>query len=210
MHLSDPRIFVSYSRTDGIEPARRLRERLERAGFALWHDLVAMQGGRDWWTQIEEAIRAPSVEHLVLVVTPSVRERAVVLRETRLARQEGVQVTLVGSETLDISALPPWINHLHLHDLHYPEQWGRLVNVLKGPSTEQRVPFMAPDLPDGFVARAAEFEALKAQLLDAKGDAVGNYRGPARSRRLRQDRSGQCVMPRQRDSRGLFPRHTAR
>lgn len=32
---------------------------------------------------------------------------------------------------------------------------------------------MAPDLPNGFVPRAAEFEKLKAQLLDARGDAVG-------------------------------------
>jgi WD40 repeat protein len=32
---------------------------------------------------------------------------------------------------------------------------------------------MAPDLPDGFVSRPAEYGALKAQLLDKRGDAVG-------------------------------------
>ncbi len=59
-----------------------------------------MQGGRDWWTQIEEAIRAPSVEHLLLVITPSALERSVVRREVRLARQEGVQVTpVMGADT---------------------------------------------------------------------------------------------------------------
>jgi WD40 repeat protein len=167
-----PRIFVSYARADGVEPARRIRQRLEAAGFSLWQDLAAMEGGRDWWTQIEEAIRARSVEHLVLVVTPSVPERPVVRREVRLARQEGVQVTpVVGADTLDFSKLPRWIGHLQ--DLSYPEQWERLLIILKGPSTQRRVPFMAPDLPEGFVPRTVEFEALKAKLLDVRGDAVG-------------------------------------
>jgi hypothetical protein len=170
MHSHEPRIFISYARADGLEAARRIREKLESAGFTLWQDLVAMQGGRDWWTQIEEAIRAPSIEHLVLIVTPSVLERSVVRREIRLARQEGVQVTPV-AEKLDMNQLPRWIGHVH--DLRYPEQWERLVNVLRGPSTQKRMPFMAPDLPTGFVPRAFEFKALKAQLLDAKGDAVG-------------------------------------
>jgi WD40 repeat protein len=31
---------------------------------------------------------------------------------------------------------------------------------------------MAPDMPDGFVARASEYETAKAKLLDARGDAV--------------------------------------
>jgi hypothetical protein len=127
------------------------------------------RAGGDWWTQIEEAIRAPSVEHLVLIVTPSVLERSVVRREIRLARQEGVQVTPV-AEVVD-NEPPRWIGHVH--DLRYTEQWERLVSVLKGPSTHTRMPFMAPDLPDGFVPRVAEFEALKARLLDARGDAVG-------------------------------------
>lgn len=168
-----PRIFISYARSDGLAPARQLRQRLEQEGFALWQDLVAMEGGRDWWTQIEEAIRAPSVEHLVLVVTPSVLQRLVVQREVRLARQEGVQVSpVIGAAGLDRDApLPRWIGHLH--DIEFPEQWGRLVAVLRGPSTQRRAPFMAPDLPEKFVPRVVEYEALKARLLDARGDAVG-------------------------------------
>jgi WD40 repeat protein len=168
-----PRIFISYARSDGLAPARQLRQRLEQEGFTLWQDLVALEGGRDWWTQIEEAIRAPSVEHLVLVVTPSVFQRVVVQREVRLARQEGVQVSpVIGTAGLDRDApLPRWIGHLH--DIEFPEQWGRLVAVLRGPSTQKRAPFMAPDLPEKFVPRVVEYEALKATLLDARGDAVG-------------------------------------
>ena len=60
------RIFISYAVRDGSEAARALRDRLQRAGFAIWQDVVALKGGRDWWSQIEEATRAKSVEHLVL------------------------------------------------------------------------------------------------------------------------------------------------
>jgi hypothetical protein len=172
MPSSEPRIFLSYALGDGLKTARPVRDRLVEAGFSLWQDLIAMQGGRDWWTQIEEALRSPSVEHLVLVVTPLVLDRPVVRREIRLARQEGVQVTpVMGADVLDMSKMPRWIGHVP--DLDYPEQWERLVTVLKGPSTQKRMPFMAPDLPEGFVARMAEFGALKPSLLDAGGDAVG-------------------------------------
>jgi hypothetical protein len=99
MHSPDPRIFISYARADGLEPARRIRGKLEGAGFALWQDLVAMQGGRDWWTQIEEAIRAPSVEHLVLVVTPSVKLKLTRFRGARQAFNGGF------SDAQDASAL---------------------------------------------------------------------------------------------------------
>jgi hypothetical protein len=76
----------------------------------------------------------------------------------------------MGADLLDTN-LPRWIGHVH--NLDYPEQWDRLVNVLKGPSTQKRMPFMAPDLPHRFVARPNEFGALKAALLDGRGDAVG-------------------------------------
>jgi hypothetical protein len=39
-------------------------------------------------------------------------------------------------------------------------------------SEQKREPMMAPEPPVDFVRRPAEFEALKAKLLDAKGDAV--------------------------------------
>jgi hypothetical protein len=39
-------------------------------------------------------------------------------------------------------------------------------------SRQKRVPMMAPEPRLDFVARPKEFDALKQQLLDAKGDAV--------------------------------------
>ena len=46
------------------------------------------------------------------------------------------------------------------------------MRVLEGPSKQNRVPMMAAEPPADFVQRPREFEALKAKLLDAKGDAV--------------------------------------
>ena len=90
-----PRIFVSYERQDGMQAAKELRQRLEDRGFTLWQDLIALEGGLEWWAQIEQAIKSPSIEHLVLVVTPGALERPVIKKELRLARQEGRQVSPV-------------------------------------------------------------------------------------------------------------------
>ena len=148
----DPRIFISYARTDGLSLARQIRKQLEDEGLALWQDLVALEGGRDWWKEIEEAIRAPSVEHLILVVTPSVFQRHVVKREVRLARQEGVQVSpVMGTADLDIDTLPRWIGHAH--NIQFPEQWERLLAVLRGPKMTKlegrKPPARQPDYSNG-------------------------------------------------------------
>ena len=72
---SAPRIFISYSRQDGAVAAAEIRERLAAEGLSLWQDLVAMEGGRDWWRQIEEAIG--KAEYLILLLTPKALESKV-------------------------------------------------------------------------------------------------------------------------------------
>ncbi|WP_046863665.1 TIR domain-containing protein [Microvirga massiliensis] len=168
---SSPRIFLSYSRKDGGAFAARLRQDLVAQGFSLWQDLVTLRGGRDWWSQIEDALKSKTVEHFVLVVTPAALESSVVRREIRLARQEGKEVSPVRGPGLeDLNTLPRWLGHLY--DLNIPEQKTRFVRVLEGPSQQKRVPAMAPEPPPDYVQRPREFEALKQQLLDSKGDAV--------------------------------------
>jgi hypothetical protein len=67
-----------------------------------------------------------------------------------LARQEGRKVSPVsGPGELDFSQLPRWMARAHRHDLDIPESRARLVQVLKGPAGEKRVPFMADALPGG-------------------------------------------------------------
>src|SRR5215470_11598011 len=168
-----PRIFVSYERQDGMGPAKALRKRLEERGFTLWQDLIALEGGLEWWAQIEQAIKSPSIEHLVLVVTPGALERPIIKKELRLARQEGRQVSPVwAGKQFEMHGLPRWFERVHIYNIEYPEQWERLVQTLSGPSRQNRVPFMAPDPPKSFVERPDELAALKAQWLDDKGDAV--------------------------------------
>ena len=158
------RVFISYSRQDGAAAAARLRARLEAEDFTIWQDVAALEGGRDWWSQIEDAIRAPSVEHLVLVVSDGALSRPVIRQEVRLARQEGVRVTPVrASDDLDLGDLPRWLGHV-LDANNIPEHWTRLKQTLEGTSQQNRVAMMAPEPPEDFVERRTI--AVSLDLLD--------------------------------------------
>ena len=176
------RIFISYSRKDGAAFAADLRARLSKEGFSIWQDLVALEGGRDWWSQIEDTLRSKALQHFVFVVTPMALASPVVRREIRLARQEGKTVSPIkGPDIGELGALPRWLGQVF--DLDLPEHWVTLIRVLQDQSRQKRVPMMAPEPPADLVARPAEFDALKRKLLDAKGDAVAGG-GAQRRRRL--------------------------
>ncbi len=51
-----PRVFLSYARADGEAFATDLRQRLEARHIPVWQDRIGMEGGRDWWLQITEAL----------------------------------------------------------------------------------------------------------------------------------------------------------
>ena len=169
-NFAPKRIFISYSRRDGAAFAATLRKDLEAAQFSVWQDIAALEGNRDWWSQIEDALRSKALQHFVLVVTPGALASKVVRDEIRLAKQEGKTVSAVRGPGLDPNTVPRWISHVH--DLDISEQRALLMSVLAGPSKQNRVPMMAPEPPADFVQRPAEFGALKRKLLDAKGDAV--------------------------------------
>ena len=93
--MPDPasaRIFVSYSRKDGAAFAANLRRKPLKKDLSVWQNRVALEGGRDAWSQIGEAIRSKALQHFVLIVTPAALANPVVRREIRLARQEGKTV----------------------------------------------------------------------------------------------------------------------
>ena len=165
------RIFISYSRKDGVAFAADLRKRLTKKKFAIWQDIVSLEGGRDWWSQIEDTLKSRMLDHFVLVVTPEALKSQVMRREARLARQEGKTVSPIrGPGLVNLNALPRWLGQVY--DLDLPEHWNKLIQVLTGPSRQKRMPMMAPEPPADFVKRPREFETLKQQLLDSKGDAV--------------------------------------
>ena len=171
----EPRIFISYSRQDGAAAAAEIRDRLAAEGLSLWQDLVAMDGGRDWWRQIEEAIT--KAEYLVLLLTPKALESEVCAKEWRYARQQGTYVIPVSDGppgALELHRLARWMRRVDIVDRTVPERWTWLVAKLKQPPQIRRVPMMAEAPPSDFVPRPAEFAKLKAALLDpASKDAVG-------------------------------------
>ena len=166
------RIFISYSTKDGKVCADALREELKAKGFSVWQDLVALKGGRDWWSQIEAALKSKELQHFILVVTPGALASAVVRREIRLARQEGKTVSPVrGPGFGNLNELPRWIGQVY--DLTIPEKH-RLADAraCRTELSEAACPMMVPEPPVDFVQRPVEFDALKRKLLDAKGDSV--------------------------------------
>jgi len=165
------RTFISYSRKDGAAFAAKLRKTLEKENLSVWQDLVALEGGRDWWSQIEDALKSKGLQHFVLVVTPASLDSPYVRREIRLARQEGKSVCPVKGPGLgDLGKLPRWLGQIY--DLDLSEHKTTLIRVLQDESRQKRVPMMVPEPPADFVQRPDEFNALKRQLLDAKGDSV--------------------------------------
>jgi NB-ARC domain/TIR domain/WD domain, G-beta repeat len=160
-----PRVFISYARSDGERFAAQLRKRLEAERIPLWQDRVGMEGGRDWWQQITEALDV--VEFMVLVMTPAVMQSEMVRKEWRYARQQGVCVYPVkGAPGLDFNSLPHWMRSAHFYDLDY--EWPKLLNDLNTRFQQARAPFMVEDLPVDYVARPQEFEALIEKLLDQR------------------------------------------
>ena len=158
-----PRVFISYARSDGEQFATDLRQRLLAEHIPLWQDRVGMEGGRDWWQQITEALE--QVEFMVLVMTPAAMQSPMVRKEWRYARQQGVCVYPVkGIPTLDFASLPHWMRDAHFYDLAH--EWPKFVNDLNTRCERVRVPFMVEDLPADFVPRSQEFDELIGKLLD--------------------------------------------
>src|SRR6185295_7127291 len=158
-------VFISYARSDGEQFANGLRQRLEREGIPLWQDRVGLEGGRDWWLQITEAL--DQVEFMALVITPNALRSDMVRKEWRYARQQGVCVyPIKGTPDLDFESLPHWMRSAHFYDLE--REWQRFVNDLNTRCQQQRVPFMVEDLPEGFVPRPGEFEQLLKLLINER------------------------------------------
>src|SRR5438067_2167584 len=106
--VGSPHVFISYARADGEDFASNLRIRLQAEGIPLWQDRIGLEGGRDWWQQIVEALN--HVEFMVLVMTPGAMQSPTVRKEWRYARQQGVCVyPVIAVPHLNIASLPSWM-----------------------------------------------------------------------------------------------------
>ncbi|RMF53527.1 MAG: toll/interleukin-1 receptor domain-containing protein, partial [Chloroflexota bacterium] len=168
-------VFISYSRAN-TDFARDLHAKLQAQGFTLWRDRSDMEGGENWWQQIQEAIE--NVDTMVLVLSPKALESTVVAQEWQYARQVGTRVIPVLAERVDFERVPRWMKRLDWLDLR-PEAdeldltWQRLLRQLRTPYEPRRVPFPeAEKLPQDFVPRPDLFEALLKALVDEQHGAV--------------------------------------
>ena len=124
-----------------------------------------MEGGRDWWLQITEAL--DRVEFMALVITPNALKSDTVRKEWRYAREQGVCVyPIKGTPDLDFDSLPRWMRSAHFYDLE--REWKKFLNDLNTRCQVRRVPFMVEDLPEGFVPRPGEFDQLLKLLVDER------------------------------------------
>jgi len=166
---TQPRVFISYARADGQDFATSLRKRLEAENVPLWQDRVNMEGGRDWWLQIVEAL--DHVEFMVLIMTPAALQSPIVRKEWHYARQKGVCVYPVkGQLAVNFATLPRWMRDVHWYDLDH--EWVKFVNDLHTRCQQKRVPFMVEDLPADYVERPDKFEALMRLILDEQHEEL--------------------------------------
>jgi WD40 repeat protein len=166
---TSPRIFISYSRTDGRVFADAFESRLEdEAGITSWRDLKSMGSG-DIRPQVLRAIeRTP---HLVLILSRRALASDWVKREWTHAREWGRMVSpVLADPTLKRADLPGWMRRSEVYDIADPERWQMLKQVLTGPGETRRVPYMAGDLAEDFVPRPAEYARLKEAVLAEGSD----------------------------------------
>ncbi|MFC1959469.1 toll/interleukin-1 receptor domain-containing protein [Chloroflexota bacterium] len=172
-----PTVFISYSRANR-DFAEDLYQKLEKLGFTMYRDLHGLKPGHDFWEQLKKAIDV--CDYLVLCLSVDALGSEWVIKEWRYARQEGKRVIpVVAADVFDAIAagevkVPRWMGRADWLDFRdktaeHKLAWDRLTNTLKSPNEALKVPFtVPPSLYDAtkFVERPAEYDALKALLLD--------------------------------------------
>lgn len=163
-------IFLSYSRAD-VDYARALSAELAALGFSLWRDRADMEGGENWWQQIEAAIRG--VDTVLLLLSESALASKVVSKEWRYARQVGTRVIPVLAQTIDPTHAPRWMSKRDWYDFRQRDQdpdqqllWEKLLVQLRAQYQRQRAPFMAEDLPVDYVPRPVTLQQIITQIVD--------------------------------------------
>jgi hypothetical protein len=163
---TSPRIFISYSRTDGRAFAEAFERRLEdEAGITSWRDLKSMGSG-DIRPQVLRAIE--ETQHLVLILSRRALASGWVKREWTHAGEWGRLVSpVLADPTLQRADLPGWMRRSEVFDIADPERWQMLAQVLLGKGETRRAPYMAGDLTEDFVTRPAEYARLKQAVMTA-------------------------------------------
>jgi WD40 repeat protein len=160
-----PRVLISYMPQDGYMLADIIWKRLVAARIAVYEDLMPDRDQRDWWHRLSSAIA--QVEYLILIMTPAAVEAETVRRQWRIARQHGTCIfPVTRADDIDYARLPRWIRQTHFYNFQIEAD--KLVTSLEGVCQTPRVPFMADDLPDDYVARTVALNQVIRLLFDAE------------------------------------------
>ena len=148
---------------------RRLSDGWRKSRDQVLARLKNIEGGEDIRQQVLRAIE--KVKHLVSILSPRALVSDWFRREWTHARMVGRKVSpVLADPNIGRSDLPDWIRRAEVYDISEPERWKMLVQVLSGPGETRRVPYMSGTLPDPFVERPTEYEALKKAVLSAQTD----------------------------------------
>ena len=174
-------IFISYARSDGELFARQLHERLEKEHLPCWRDRLDLEGGVDFWRQLEAAIAV--ARWLVIVLTPRALKSEWTAREWWEARKHGVPICPVWpleetalAANLVTSRLPAGMRRSHVYmpftaekgsEVRADEEWRNLLSTLRLDKEVTRTLFMAPPLQPDYIDRPEETTVALSALLPA-------------------------------------------
>ena len=131
-------IFISYSRKD-IEFVERLVSDLKSADLTVWYDLSGLDGGTQWGTEIQRAIKQS--QHFLLVLSPNSLESKWVQREFLYAEKINLKVIPLLYLPCD---LPMWLLDLQLIDLQGKNYQTNFDRVLKALGVQTREELFKP------------------------------------------------------------------
>ena len=170
------KIFLSYGRADDESFVRRLYEKLTAEGFDVWYDRERMPNrGLSFTQEIRDEI--DQCERLLLVAGPAAMSSAYVRAEWQHALLFGRSVVTV----LRLGSMEGLPAELRLPDVPnfldprpFDESFASLLRQLQAPPVEW-APLLSPvpTLPQPFISRAAEIQALASRVLpDLSGPGV--------------------------------------
>jgi len=166
-------IFISYARKDGRDLALRLKASLEAARYTVWLDTSEIDGGASWSRDIENAI--DGCETLLALLSKASYESEICRSEQLRARRK--QKRLIPILVQTEAERPIHIESSNYRDFSNPAHYDDSFALLRADLTSdftapevRRAHNTAPVLPNHFVERPQELEALRQAVLSDRTD----------------------------------------
>ena len=160
-------IFISYSRKDGSDLARRLHRDLEQRGFKVWLDTREIYGGANWPTETEQAIDGCDVM-VALLTTGSYVSEICRAEQMRALRYQKCVIPLRAQTGAEIVPLQLEPKNYRDFTASYDAAFNALLSdithrqgaALK-PEFRTTTYITAPSFPPNYVKRPEALQALR-------------------------------------------------